>query len=220
MNAAVPTPAGRPDLGFEYVFVPGSGDTTLLLLHSTGGDEHQLVDLGRQLAPEANLLSPRGKVLENGVTRRFFRRHSPLELDIPDLKARTDELAQFVTAAADAYGFDPGRVVALGYSNGANVAASLLLRHPGLLSGAALWRATLPYEPESVPALAGTRVLIAPGTHDPFVVAGGYERLAEILRAGGAEVVLELAPTGHELLQSDIEATQRWLAAGLAEVPR
>ena len=220
MNAAVPTPAGRPDLGFEYVFVPGSGDTTLLLLHSTGGDEHQLVDLGRQLAPEANLLSPRGKVLENGVTRRFFRRHSPLELDIPDLKARTDELAQFVTAATDAYGFDPGRVVALGYSNGANVAASLLLRHPGLLSGAALWRATLPYEPESVPAVAGTRVLIASGTRDPFVVAGGYERLAEILRAGGADVTLELAPTGHELLPADIEATQSWLAAGLAEVPR
>jgi predicted esterase len=210
----------RPDLGFEHVFVPGAGNTTLLLLHSTGGDEHQLIGLGRQLAPEANLLSPRGKVLENGVALRFFRRHSPLELDIPDLKARTDELAEFVASAADVYGFDPAKVVALGYSNGANIAASLLLRRPGLLAGAALWRATLPYEPESVPALTGTRVLIASGTRDPFVVPGGYERLTEILRAGGAEVVLELASTGHELLPSDIEATQRWLAAGLAEVPR
>ena len=216
--SSVPTPTARPDLGFEHVFVPGSGDTTLLLLHSTGGDEHQLVDLGRQLAPDANLLSPRGKVLENGITRRFFRRHSPLELDIPDLKARTDEVAEFVTAAAAAYGFDPTRVVALGYSNGANVAASLLLRRPGLLSGAALWRATLPYEPDSPPALEGTRVLIASGTRDPFVVPGGFQRLGEILTAGGAEVTLELTETGHELMQSDLEATQRWLTTVLTEV--
>ncbi len=159
----------RRDLGYEHVLVPGDGGATLLLLHATGGDEHQLVELGRRLAPGATLLSPRGKELENGVTRRFFRRHSPTELDIPDLLARTDEMADFVAAAAAAYGLDAGRIVALGYSNGANIAASLLLRRPGTLRGAALLRPMLPYEPDRPLRLEGTSVLVAAGARDPLI---------------------------------------------------
>src|ERR1700684_3463296 len=116
------------DLGFQHVFEPGTSDWTLLLLHGTGGDEHDLVPIGRRLAPHAAVLSPRGKVLESGMPR-FFRRLAVGQLDIPDLLARTDELAAFVAAAAEAYQRDPERIVAVGLSNGANIAASLLLRN-------------------------------------------------------------------------------------------
>jgi predicted esterase len=202
----------RQDLGFEHVIDPGTGDTTLLLLHSTGGDEHQLVALGRQLAPTATLLSPRGQVLENGVIRRFFARRTALELDIPDLLTRTDQLAEFVGSAATAYQLDPARVVALGYSNGANIAVSLLFKHPGLLAGAALLRPTLPYDPQSTPQLAGTEVLVASGTRDPYTTPAATQRLVFVLREGGADVSLQLSDTGHELLDGDLAATQRWLA--------
>jgi predicted esterase len=207
----------RQDLGFAHVIEPGPSADTLLLLHSTGGDEHQLVGLGRQLAPRATLLSPRGKVLENGLIRRFFARNSALELDIPDLLTRTDELAEFVQSAVGAYELEPDRVIALGYSNGANIAVSMLLRHPALLAGAALLRPTLPYEPDTRPALDGARVLVASGSHDPYAAAGATQRLVEVLRGAGADVSFELADTGHELLEADLVATQRWLTGVLGE---
>lgn len=199
-------------LGFEHVLVPGESSTTLLLLHGTGGDEHQLVELGRQLAPQATLLSPRGKVLE-GTMPRFFRRHAVGQLDVPDLLARTDELARFVAAAVEDYGLDGTRVVALGYSNGANIAASLLLRRPGTLRAAVLFRAMLPFEPEEMPALDGTGVLVAAGARDPYVAPAQSERLAAVLRAGGADVDLRLVEAGHELTRSELIAAATWLAA-------
>ncbi len=202
----------RQDLGFEHVIEPGSASATLLLLHSTGGDEHQLVAFGRELAPEATLLSPRGQVLESGVIRRFFARRSALELDIADLLVRTDQLAEFVAASVAAYDLDPDRLIALGYSNGANIAVSMLFRRPGLLAGAALLRPTLPYEPESPPALDGTRVLVASGSRDPYTSPDTTQRLVDVLRDGGAEVSFQLADTGHELRDADLVATQRWLA--------
>lgn len=211
------TVTARQDLGFEHVIEPGAGTATLLLLHSTGGDEHQLIPVGRQLAPEATLLSPRGKVLESGTIRRFFARHSALELDIPDLHARTEELAEFVQASVAAYDLNPERVIALGYSNGANIAVSLLLRRPGLLAGAALLRPTLPFQPESPPALQGTRVLVAAGSRDPYSGPAATQRLVDVLRTGGAEVSLQLFDTGHELLEADLVATHRWLADLLGE---
>jgi predicted esterase len=205
-------PAGTSELGYEHLLERGTSGETLLVLHATGGDEQQLAGLARELAPAATLLAPRGKVMENGVTRRFFARRSMTELDVPDLLRRTDELADFVAAAAGAYELDPARVTALGYSNGANIAASMLLRRPGVLKGAALLRATLPYEPESSPALAGTRVLIATGASDPYVLPGAAERLAEILRAGGADVSERVADAGHELTAGDLEVAREWLA--------
>ncbi len=199
------------DLGFEHVLVRGTGSLTLLLLHGTGGDEHQLVDLGRQLAPEATLLSPRGKELENEVSRRFFRRLRVGEFDLPNLLARTDELAEFVVGAAVAYDLDAENVVALGYSNGANIAASILLRRPEVLAGAALLRATLPYEPEATPELGGKRVMLAAGTRDPYVPEQLSDRLAGLLEAGGAEVTYLKSDGGHELAEAELERVCEWL---------
>jgi phospholipase/carboxylesterase len=198
-------------LGFEHVYERGEGPWTLLLLHGTGGDEHDLVGLGRQLAPGAALLSPRGKVLENGMPR-FFRRLAVGQLDIPDLLARTDELTEFVSAAAAAYERDPQRVVAVGFSNGANIAASLLLRRPGILRGAALLRAMLPYEPERSPDLTGTDVLIAAGESDPYSPEDQVRRLAEILTGAGASVTTTVEPgAGHVLTQNDLRRLAAWL---------
>jgi phospholipase/carboxylesterase len=201
----------NPDLGFEHVLVRGTGALTLLLLHGTGGDEHQLVDLGRQLAPEATLLSPRGKELENGVYPRFFRRLRVGEFDLPNLLARTDELADFVGRAVEAYELDAEHVIALGYSNGANIAASVLLRRPEVLAGAALLRATLPYEPQATPELGGKRVLMATGTRDPYVPDQLSDRLAELLEEGGADVTYLKSDLGHELAPSELARLGEWL---------
>jgi phospholipase/carboxylesterase len=208
--------AAAQDLGFAHVFEPGSSDWTLLLLHGTGGDEHDLVGLGRQLAPTAALLSPRGQVLENGMPR-FFRRLAVGQLDIPDLLARTDQLAEFIADAATAYQRDPGKVVAVGLSNGANIAASLLLReadpaHPALRA-AGLLRPMLPYEPEQIPQLTGTDVLIEAGERDPYSPAEQVARLTEILRAGGAAVTTTVEPgAGHGLTQDDLRRLAAWVS--------
>jgi predicted esterase len=200
------------ELGFHHVYEPGRSDWTLLLLHGTGGDEHDLVALGRRLAPQAALLSPRGKVLEAGMPR-FFRRLAVGQLDIPDLLVRTDELAAFVTAAAQAYGRDLDKIAALGFSNGANIAVSLLLRHPELLGEAALLRPVLPYEPESEPRLEGTGVLIAAGEGDPYSSPAQTRRLAEVLGAAGAAVTVHVEPgAGHNLGPGDLSALERWAA--------
>jgi predicted esterase len=205
----------QDDGSFEHVYEPGAADpaTTLLLLHGTGGDEHDLLPVGRLLAPGCGLLSPRGKVLEGGVSRRFFRRQAVGELDIPDLLARTDELADFVRRSADDYGFDPSQVVALGFSNGANIAVSLLFRHPGLLRGAALLRPMLPYEPDPGLELSGTRVFVAAGGRDPYVPAQQSRELDRRLAHAGASVDFRLDETaGHGLTQADLEALAGWLA--------
>ena len=202
---------------FEHVWEQGdpgltASATTLLLLHGTGGDEHDLLPLGRQLAPGCGLLSPRGKVLEGGVSRRFFKRLAVGELDIPDLLEQTDDLAAFVWRSADDYGFDPSRVVAVGFSNGANIAVSLLFRHPGLLRGAALLRPMLPYEPEHRPDLSATGVFVAAGGQDPYVPASQSVELEQFLRACGASVEFRLEEAaGHGLTQADFAALAAWL---------
>lgn len=210
---------GAADLGFQHIYEPGDIGWTLLLLHGTGGDEHDLVPLGRQVAPGASLLSPRGQVLENGMPR-FFRRLAVGRLDIPDLLKRTDDLARFVTGAVDAYGLDPDKIVALGLSNGANIAVSLLMRHPSLLRGAALLRAMLPYEPEQTLDLHGTSVLIAAGEGDPYSSPEQIARLIHILRSAGADVAASTEPrAGHGLTQNDLVRAARWLAALTAPNP-
>ncbi len=207
-------------LGFEHVLVRGSSSRTLLLLHSTGGDEHQLIGLGRELAPDVTLLSPRGKVLEDGATRRFFRRHGTFDLDIPDLLARTDELAVFIAAATAQYGLVPAGVLALGYSNGANIAVSLLLRRPETLAGAVLLRPTLPFEPDEPPALTAKAVLIVSGERDPYVPREKRDQLVATLTAGGAEVTHTLTSRGHAISDNDLEHVAEWLAGRrLASAP-
>lgn len=199
------------DLGFIHRYVPGAQAPTLLILHGTGGDETNLLNLGRALAPDAGLLSPRGKVLENGMPR-FFRRLAEGVFDLEDLTARTHELAGFVESAATTYGFDPHSVVAVGYSNGANIAASLLLLRPGLLAAAALFRPMVPLEPRVPPDLVGVSVFAAAGRRDPIVRPQETERLVALLREAGADVALHWQEGGHALGGEEITAARQWLS--------
>jgi phospholipase/carboxylesterase len=202
--------AASRDLGFVHRYVPAPGAaTTLLLLHGTGGDENDLLELGRTLAPTASLLSPRGKVLERGMPR-FFRRLAEGVFDQEDLARRTDELAEFINQAAAEYHFDTHRVVAVGYSNGANIAASVLLKHPGTLAGAVLFHPMVPFEPKEPPVLRGTEVFISAGQHDPLVPRALTERLAELLRIAGSGVSVHWEPGGHELVAGEVDAARSW----------
>src|SRR5438874_4757869 len=200
----------RPQPDFIHEFVPGTSNRTLLLLHGTGGNERDLIALGRELDPNAALLSPRGKVLENGMPR-FFRRLAEGVFDLEDLKHRTNELADFVTAAAQHYGFATDQLVAVGYSNGANIAASVLLLRPGVLPTAILFRAMVPLHPEKEPNLSSVRVLIGAGTNDPIVPASETKRLAELLRRVGADVTIHFAKAGHGLTNNELEAAGHWV---------
>jgi phospholipase/carboxylesterase len=198
------------DLGFIHRFVPATlpGKPPLLLLHGTGGDENDLIPLGQQLSPGSALLSPRGKSLENGMAR-FFRRMAEGVFDLADLKARTAELAQFIAAARAAYGLEPP--VAVGFSNGANIAASLLLSQPDVLRAAALLRAMLPFEPQPLPDLAGKPILLLSGSSDTLIPAAASERLAAVLQAAGADLAYKTLPTGHKLTQNDLDLAAQWL---------
>ena len=201
------------EAGFVHRFDPAKepGAPTLILLHGTGGDENDLLPLGRMLDERAALLSPRGKVLENGMPR-FFRRLSMGVFDEEDLVNRTHELASFVEEAASEYGLDPKRLFAVGFSNGANIAASLLLLHPELLAGAVLLRAMTPFELETLPDLSGTPVYLAAGRSDQMIPPESTERLAELLREAGAEVTLDWQPGGHGIGRAEVEAARDWLA--------
>lgn len=199
-------------LTLTHRFEPGAdaGRAPLLLLHGTGGDENDLVPLGRALAPGAALLSPRGAVLENGMPR-FFRRLAEGVFDEADLRARTADLAGFVAAARATYGI--GAPVALGFSNGANIAASLLLLSPGLLAGAVLIRPMMPFADPPAAELAGTPVLLLSGALDPIVPPANARALARTLTERGAAVEHAEFPTGHGLSQADLARATAWLAA-------
>jgi phospholipase/carboxylesterase len=199
------------DLGFAHRFYPGESDATLLLLHGTGGSEDDLVPLGRELAPDPAILSPRGKVSEYGAAR-FFRRLAEGVFDHEDLVFRTHELADFVERASEVYGFDPSKLVAVGYSNGANIAASLMLLHPDLLRAAVLFRAMVPFEPEETPDLSGMPVFLAAGRRDQMIPPQNTERLAEILREAGADLDLRWRDTGHPLTYEEVAEAKEWLA--------
>lgn len=206
------TTATPGDLGFIHRYIPAerAGLPVLLLLHGTGGDENDLLGLGRVLLPGAALLSPRGKVLERGMPR-YFRRLAEGVFDLDDLRARTEELADFVGRAADAYGLDRAGIVAVGFSNGANIAASLLLLRPGVLAGGVLLHAMVPLVPDTLPALAGTPVFLSAGRADPMVPPAETERLAALLRQAGAEVELHWEQGGHAVGPSEVSAARSWL---------
>jgi predicted esterase len=203
------------ELSFVHRWEPGTDAKapTLLLLHGTGGSEHDLIDLGHSLAPGAGLLSPRGKISENGLAR-FFRRLAEGVFDLEDLKLQTAALAAFVETAAQVYGFDPRRVVALGYSNGANIAASLLLSGFPTLAGAALLHPMVPFEPAPVPKLGGISVLVTAGRQDPMVPETLTNRLVELLTAGGAAVETHWQPGGHNLTRAELEFVHTWMNQG------
>lgn len=198
-------------LGFVHRFVPAETPDapTLLLLHGTGGDENDLLPVGRMLDERAALLSPRGKVLEYGMPR-FFRRLAEGVFDHEDLVNRTHELAEFVERAIDEYGIDRRRLFAVGFSNGANIAASLLLTYPQLLAGAILLRAMVPFEPERTPDLSGTPVYLAAGRSDQMVPPENTERLAQLLREAGADVTLDWQPGGHGIRPEEVQAARNW----------
>jgi phospholipase/carboxylesterase len=201
----------KPPTTFRHVFVPGKSRRTLLLLHGTGGNEHDLLSLGRDLDPKASLLSPRGKILENGLPR-FFRRLAEGIFDEKDLIHRTYELGDFIAEAAASYAVEPTKIFAVGYSNGANIAASLLLLRPGSLAGAALLRAMVPLIPDTLPDLTGTSVLLMSGHHDQLVPAENSRRLARLLEEAGANVTVRFENAGHQLTEYTLEATRRWIA--------
>ncbi len=205
-------------LGFDHRYIAGEGTLsglTLLLLHGTGGDGDSLLQLGDTLAPGATLLSPTGKVRE-GESRRFFRRLAEGVFDQEDLALRTRELGTFIRDAAVAYGLDRRRIVAVGHSNGANIAASLLLRDQDALAGAVLFRPMVPFPPEPGALLSGIPVLICAGEQDGLVPVGDTERLADIFRAADADVTVHVAHAGHELAMGDVVTARDWLARNFA----
>ncbi len=203
-----------PTLSYQHVFHPGAEPAAppLLLLHGTGGDEHDLIPLARQLSPSSALLSPRGDVLERGAPR-FFRRLAEGVFDLPDVERRTHALADFIAAAAQHYRFDASRLTALGFSNGANIAASLLLLRPESLAAAALLRPMVVLDPtaSALPPLAGKRVLISSGEFDPIVPADHPLRLAEMFRRAGADVTLRRHAASHGLVPGDLAAAAEFV---------
>ena len=200
------------DLGFVHIFAPAEkpNSPTLLLLHGTGGAERDLLGLGRELGPGAALLGVRGKVLENGVPR-FFRRFAEGVFDVDDLMTRTNELAEFIDTAAEYYGFSKRHLVAAGYSNGANIAASLIFLHPHYLAAGVLFRAQVPFTPDVVRNFSELSVFLAGGMRDPIVPRDQTEQLAAILESGGADVSMFWDRGGHELGEDDIDAARTWL---------
>ncbi len=205
------------NLAFRHRFVPAErpGLPPLLLLHGTGGDEDDLLPIGRMLAPGAALLSPRGQVMEGGMPR-FFRRLAEGVFDPDEVRARADDLAEFIGAARARY--DLPAPIAVGFSNGANVAAVILARRPGLLAGGILLRPMLVLD-EPAADIAGTRILILSGAADPIVPASSAARLAALLATGGATVDHRTLPAGHTLTREDVVVAQDWLAKGAAPSP-
>lgn len=197
------------NLSFIHRHVAGDANRPpLLLLHGTGGDENDLIDLGKMVAPGAALLSPRGKVLEGGAPR-FFRRLAEGVFDEDDVRARADELAGFVAEARKAYGL--AAPIALGFSNGANIAAAVMLRHPQVSAGAILLRAMVPLPDQPAGDLAGRPILILSGAMDPIVPADNAARLAALLKSAGANVRHRTLPAGHGLSQADVTIAREWM---------
>jgi predicted esterase len=204
--------------GFVHNFIPSpnmgeNGALTLLLLHGTGGDENELIPIARMLKiTNASILTVRGKVLENGMPR-FFRRLAEGIFDLNDLKFRTNELADFVLNASKTYAFNLNRIMAIGYSNGANIATSILLIRPEVLSDAILFRPMIPLVPDTLPNLSSKNVLMSAGLHDPLISRDQTEDLFNLLKKVQAKVSIKWQNSGHELTQKDVKAAREWISS-------
>ena len=221
--------SNNPQLGFihRFIYPTNSNDlkgtrdgqkarekissTTFLLLHGTGGNEEDLISLAYELDQSA-AISPRGKVLENGVAPRFFRRLTEGVFDVEDLKFRTNELANFVKNASNTYGFDMDHLIAVGYSNGANIASSMLLLRPEVLSAAILFRAMVPLLPQVLPDLTNKHIFMSSGLHDPIIPKQETESLIGLFKKAGAKVSLHWQNSGHELRMNEINTAREWLS--------
>src|SRR5919199_5195184 len=185
--------------------------TTFLLLHGTGGNEEDLIPLAYELDKKAAILSPRGKVLENGISPRFFRQLTEGVFDLEDLKFRTNELADFVIDTSKDYAFDLQRVIAVGYSNGANIAASMLLLRPEILSSAILFRAMVPLVPQTLPNLSDRHIFMSSGLMDPIVSLDEADRLFGLFKKAGANISPSWQENGHGLTMDEIRKAREWL---------
>jgi phospholipase/carboxylesterase len=200
-------------LTYIYQPAPTPARATLLLLHGTGGDERDLLALAPRFGPGLNVLSVRGNVQEGGMPR-FFRRLGMGVFDEPDVIFRTHELADFLTYVAVKEGFDHSQLIAVGYSNGANIAGSLLMLYPGLLAGAVLWRPMQPLV-QQVPSFKAPRpvpVFFTPGLQDPTVRPAATDGYAALLTQAGYVLTRRDMPAGHNLIQADLDGAVAWLA--------
>lgn len=199
-------------LDYIHRFIHGqsSANPVLLLLHGTGGDENDMLDLGRSLYPGAALLSPRGKIMEDG-NPRFFRRFSEGVFDEEDLKFRTDEMADFISQAIEHYRLGGRRLLVVGFSNGAALATNLLLNRPERLAGGVLLRALVPMAPARLPDLSGRTVFLASGRSDPFIPEARAQELAEVLGQAGAQVTVNWTNGGHQLTAAELDQAGDWL---------
>ena len=216
------------DFGFHHIFIKSSysstkssnnkkeydeinGNLTLVLLHGTGGNEEDLIFLGKELEPNASILSPRGKVLENGMPR-YFRRLAEGVFDMEDLKFRTHELADFIKKCSLHYKFNLKHAIAVGFSNGANIATSILLLHPNVFQGAILFRAMVPLIPNPLPDLSAKKILLAAGVNDPIVSRAETENLYTVFQKANANIVLKWQQSSHNLIQEDILVARKWIS--------
>ncbi len=194
---------------FIHQFVPGRLPVTVLLLHGTGGDENDLLPVGRALAPGAALLSPRGKVAEQGANR-FFARKAPGVFDENEIRRRAEEMVEWIAVAVKQYSLDPAKVYALGYSNGANIAMAVMLLHPGVIAGAVLLRPMKIIEPAPLPELGGAPVLIVAGKSDMLMPPREAEALTRLLTNAGAAVDFAMQDAGHDLTPQDFALGKKW----------
>ncbi|WP_332646468.1 alpha/beta hydrolase [Lysinibacillus sp. 54212] len=198
----------------QHIYQQGRNGYTLLLLHGTGGTEQDLIGLAKEIDAGANILSVRGQVLENGMPR-FFRRVAEGVFDMEDLRFRTDELYQFVQEAAWQYDFNPSKVIAIGYSNGANIAGNLLFRHKNALLGAILHHPMVPDRDVTLPSLANVHVWIGAGTNDFMCSPQESEELEKLLQEAGATVETAWFNNGHQLTMSEVQAAKAWYKANI-----
>lgn len=208
------------DMGFIHRFVPAADSAngeTLIVLHGTGGTENDLIGIGQAIAPGAAILSPRGNVLEAGAPR-FFKRLAEGVFDPKEVRSRGEELARFIRAAVSSYNLDPDHVFALGYSNGANIASTVMFIEHGLLQGSILLRPMMVLEIEKPGDLTGSSVFISAGRMDPIVPATSVERLAELFQLSHAEVTLKWQLAGHNLIPSEVREAADWLTLQRARV--